>query len=77
MSPALPKPFASGVELRTARRVREQLGGVSEVTLWRFQRDPNLGFPTPVRINGRLYFRVDEIDAWIESRQNTLDEEDA
>ncbi len=58
-------------------RVREQLGGVSEVTLWRFQRDPKLGFPTPVRINARLYFKADEIDAWIESHQHTPDGEAA
>ncbi len=77
MSQTLPRPPASGIELRTAKRVREQLGGVSEVTLWRFLRDPNLGFPTPVRINKRLYFRADEIDAWIESRQRIPDGEAA
>ena len=55
----------SAVELRSARDVRRQVGGISEVTLWRRVRDPNLNFPKPVKISGRLYFRGDQIDAWI------------
>ena len=54
------------VELRTARMVRGQLGDISDVTLWRRIKNPDLNFPKPTRISGRLYFRSDEIDAWIE-----------
>ena len=59
------------MELRRARQVREQLGGISEVTLWPRVRDPNLNFPRPVKILGRLYFRGDEIDAWISEQMET------
>ncbi len=55
-------------ELRTASQVRRQLGGCTEVTLWRRVKDPDLNFPQPSRILGRLYFRGDEIDKWIEDR---------
>ena len=63
-----PGRVAAGFELRTAKRVREQLGGISAVSLWRYQRDSRLNFPVAVRINGRLYFRADEIDRWIETQ---------
>ena len=52
-------------DLRTAKQVRAQLGGISDVTLWRRINNSNLEFPQPVRILRRLYFRADEIDAWI------------
>ena len=59
---------APGPELRTAKQVRHQLGDKSEPTLWRWVKDPALNFPQPSRILGRLYFRGDEIDKWIEDR---------
>ena len=58
----------NSVELRTARKVRSQLGDISDVTLWRRIRNPGLNFPKPTKISGRLYFRADEIDAWIEAQ---------
>ena len=58
----------NSVELRTARKVRSQLGDISDVSLWRWIRNPDLNFPKPTRISGRLYFRSDEIDAWIEAQ---------
>jgi hypothetical protein len=42
---------------------------ISTVTLWRWLRDPNLGFPTPTIINRRRYFRRADIAAW-ESRRS-------
>ena len=56
------------VELRTSKAVRKQLGNISEPTLWRRVRDERLDFPKPVKILGRLYFRADEINAWIEAQ---------
>jgi predicted DNA-binding transcriptional regulator AlpA len=58
----------NSVELRTARKVRSQLGDISDVSLWRWIRNPTLKFPKPTKISGRLYFRADEIDAWIEAQ---------
>ncbi len=72
-------PINSGgqIELRTARKVRSQLGGVSDVTLWRRVRNPDLDFPKPTKISGRLYFRGDEIDAWIEAQVKRYEAERA
>jgi predicted DNA-binding transcriptional regulator AlpA len=55
-------------ELRSASSVREQLGNISNVTLWRRIKNPELSFPKPIKISGRLYFRANEIDAWIEAQ---------
>jgi predicted DNA-binding transcriptional regulator AlpA len=41
--------------------------GVSEMTIWRWDRKPELGFPKPVWINGRKYRRVNELLAWEQS----------
>jgi len=64
----MPTNTGGQVELRTARKVRSQLGDISDVSLWRWIRNPDLNFPKPTRISGRLYFRSDEIDAWIEAQ---------
>jgi len=40
--------------------------GVSFMTLWRWDKDPDLGFPKPIRIRGRKYrdeAELDEFDA--------------
>jgi predicted DNA-binding transcriptional regulator AlpA len=43
--------------------------GVSAMTLWRWQRQSNLGFPAPLRINRRTYFRSSELENWEQQRQ--------
>ncbi|WP_287742661.1 hypothetical protein [Methylobacterium sp.] len=40
------------------------------MTLWRWERDPKLAFPQPLRINGRRYWRRADIEAF-ELRQAT------
>lgn len=40
--------------LLAAREVRDRLGGVSAMSLWRWQRSGIL--PTPTKINGRNYW---------------------
>ena len=42
-------PFDSDVYLH-ARAVRRRYGGRSDMALWRWMRDPNLGFPQPIYI---------------------------
>ena len=59
---------SNSCELRSAATVRQQLGKISNVTLWRWVRDPDLSFPKPIKISGRNYFRADQIDAWIEEQ---------
>ena len=44
---------------------------ISNVTLWRWLRDPQLGFPNPTVINRRRYFRRAEISAW-ETRRSQM-----
>jgi len=45
------------------------------MTLWRWLRDPELGFPRPLVINGRRYWRESEIKAWLASRPRDGPEE--
>ncbi len=42
--------------LLSAKQTRERYGGISDMTLWRWLRDPDLGFPQPTYINGRRFF---------------------
>jgi hypothetical protein len=38
--------------------------GVTAMTLWRWDRDPSLGFPKPLYIRGRKYRDERELDAF-------------
>ena len=51
----------------TATKVRDRYG-VSDMTLWRWLRDPKLNFPKPITINGRRYWREDSLSAWEDAR---------
>jgi len=44
-----------------AAHVRQELGGVSSITLWRWERDGLL--PPARRLNGRKYWLRSEVDA--------------
>lgn len=46
--------------------------GVSSMTVYRWQRDPDLNFPRPVDINGRLYWYVDQLEQFERSRIRRL-----
>lgn len=48
--------------------VRTLCGGVSDMTLWRWLRDPELSFPKPVYIARRRYWREAEVVAWLEAQ---------
>lgn len=44
--------------------------GVGESSLWRWQRDPRMSFPRPVRIGVRAVgWYDDELDQWAEQRE--------
>jgi hypothetical protein len=45
------------------RKVAERYG-VNCRTLFRWDRNPSLGFPAPVTINGRKYRREDELESF-------------
>jgi hypothetical protein len=38
--------------------------GVSDRTVARWERDPDLNFPKALVVNGRKYFAEDELTAW-------------
>lgn len=51
-----------------ARKVRERVGQISDMTLYRWGRDEALKFPQPTIIHRRRYWSEDEIDAWLKTR---------
>lgn len=55
-------------QLISSKRVRALFDDVSEMTLWRWQNDPDLGFPKPIFVHRRKYWRESEIIDFIESR---------
>jgi hypothetical protein len=61
----------SDVKYLTARQVRERLGNVSDMSIWRWLHDPKMGFPTPLRINRRRLFNEEEI-AEFEARHRVV-----
>lgn len=48
--------------------VRELCGGISDMTLWRWLNDPRLGFPKPVYIARRRYWRYADVISWLEAQ---------
>ena len=61
MSDALQKHYLT--RPGTARRY-----DVTERSIARWQDDPGLGFPKPMIVNNRLFFAVDELEAWERGR---------
>ena len=49
-----------------AKKVREELGGISDMTLYRWITDESLGFPRPVYIKTRRYFDAGQLAAFKE-----------
>ena len=42
--------------------------GVTKQSLWRWLHKEALGFPKPIRINNRLFWKTAELEAWENSR---------
>jgi hypothetical protein len=51
-----------------ARAVRRRYGGRSEMALYRWIRDPDLGFPAPIYIMQNRYWRLADLLEWERSR---------
>jgi predicted DNA-binding transcriptional regulator AlpA len=49
------------------RALAEYLG-VTEMSIWRWQRDPALNFPQPSVINNIGYTDLSAVDAWMRER---------
>lgn len=57
-------------DLLISRAVRSACGGVSDMTIWRWQRDPDVRFPLPdLTIHRRRYWKKSTITAWKKSRE--------
>ena len=52
----------------TTRQLMERYS-VCRRTLTRWTEQVGLNFPKPLRINGRRYWKVDEISQWEEARK--------
>ena len=46
-----------------ARQVRARYS-VSDMSLWRWLRDETLDFPHPIRINGRRFWKLSDLEVW-------------
>lgn len=57
--------YSGSDPLLDSNGVATEAGGKSKMTIWRWQRDPNVGFPMPdVVINGRNYWYRSTIRRW-------------
>ena len=54
-----------------SRALRTLIGDISPMTLWRLRAREQL--PAPISINGRNYWRLGEVLAWIEARASLRD----
>ena len=53
--------------LMSSKAIRTEFGGISAMTLWRWQQDEALRFPKPTGvIRGRNFWDADEIEAFRE-----------
>ena len=50
---------------------------VSDMTIWRWRRDPKLNFPPPAVINNIEYTDLNVVDEWMRSRVAHLVKESA
>lgn len=52
----------------TAKQVCARLGGISDMTLWRYLNSQDVGFPKPVYVRRRRLFREADVAEWIEKQ---------
>jgi predicted DNA-binding transcriptional regulator AlpA len=52
-------------KLISAAVVRDLCGGVSDMTVWRWINHPEMGFPRPIYISRRRYWREIDITGWL------------
>lgn len=58
--------------LISASDVRTMFGKVSDMTIWRWLKDPALNFPRPIYVQRRRFWRETEVLEWIENQPREL-----
>ena len=57
--------------LLTSRQVRAKVGGISDMTLWRWLESDVVRFPQPIlRVNKRRYWSAGSIRRWLAERSS-------
>jgi predicted DNA-binding transcriptional regulator AlpA len=61
-------------ERYVSRRELRRLFPVSDMTIWRWQQDPQIAFPAPVKlaVNGRNFWWLPAIRDWEQRRRNPV-----
>lgn len=57
----------SADQLISQREARRLMGDISQTTLWRYSQKYRIGFPKPVHIKGRTFFRKGEVMEFIDN----------
>lgn len=52
----------------TSKQLRELLGGISDMSLWRFLHSSYLDFPKPTYINKRRFWSAAEVEEWFQNQ---------
>lgn len=55
--------------LLTSKQACAMLGGMCQMTLWRWSNSPTMNFPAPVHISRRKFWREDQIASWLAAQQ--------
>lgn len=51
--------------LMGSKELRKKFGNISDMSLWRWLQDEDLGFPQPLYIARRRYWKIAEVEAFI------------
>ncbi|GLS46265.1 DNA-binding protein [Methylobacterium brachythecii] len=54
------------------KTVLHRYGGISQMTLWRWEREATLPFPAPLIINRRKYYDLAKIEDWERARASSV-----
>lgn len=56
--------------LLNSAQVKARCGNVTDMCLWRWQRDPRVQFPQPIKMNRRNYWRFGDLLEWQKDQVN-------
>jgi predicted DNA-binding transcriptional regulator AlpA len=54
----------------TSKQTRSRYGDSSDMWLWRLLNDEKSGFPKPLMIRGRRFWRLSDLVAWESTMRN-------